>query len=92
MQNEENYKTIIKKLTQTKNIYEYDTSQQIQKYEIYVIPPFICPFVQTADMEIVVTIVTMLARHITAIPSPAKLNISLLKIDYDINNLPLSMK
>jgi hypothetical protein len=44
------------------------------KYIINALPPLICPFVQTADMEMVVTIVTMLARHIIAIPSPKTLN------------------
>jgi hypothetical protein len=41
---------------------------------IKALPPLIWPFVQTADIEMVVTIVTMLARHITADPSPETLN------------------
>jgi hypothetical protein len=45
----------------------------IMKY-ICSLPPFICPFVHTADMEMLVTTVTMLARHITAIPSPKTFN------------------
>jgi hypothetical protein len=38
------------------------------------LPALICPFVQTADIEIDVTSVTRLARHIMAVPSPKILN------------------
>jgi hypothetical protein len=41
---------------------------------INALPPLIWPFVQTADIEMVVTIVTMLARHIIAVPSPKTLS------------------
>lgn len=35
------------------------------------LPPLICPLVQTADMDIVVTMVTMFARQIMIDPSAA---------------------
>jgi hypothetical protein len=47
-----------------------DISAVTMKYTVSALPPLICPFVQTADIEMLVTIVTMLARHIIAVPSP----------------------
>lgn len=38
------------------------------------LPPLICPFVQTADIEMLVTKVTMFARQIIAVPSPKTFN------------------
>ena len=39
---------------------------------IFYIPPFICPLVQTADIEIAVTVVTMLQSKITNNPAIRK--------------------
>ena len=42
------------------------------KIIIFYIPPFICPLVQTADIEMAVTVVTMLQSKITNNPSIRK--------------------
>jgi len=49
------------------------------------IPALICPFVQTADIEIEVTIVTRLARHIMATPSPKILNQAINMFEQEIH-------
>jgi hypothetical protein len=54
---------------------------------ITALPPLIWPFVQTADIEIVVTNVTMLARHIIAVPSPETLNQHITTLDEQIDFL-----
>jgi len=48
------------------------------------LPALICPFVQTADIEIDVTIVTKLARHIMAAPSPKILNKAINMLEQEI--------
>jgi hypothetical protein len=52
---------------------------------IKILPALICPFVQTADIDKVVTIVTRLARHITAAPSPKMLNQDISTFEQEIN-------
>jgi len=52
---------------------------------INVLPALICPFVQTADIEIDVTSVTRLARHIMADASPKILNQTINTFEQEIH-------
>jgi len=52
---------------------------------INILPALICPFVQTADIDIDVTSVTILARHIMAIPSPKILNQAINMFEQEIH-------